>query len=113
MSNISDQPCRHRSEAFMTLGRSLYVLPYAVLLAGILLPAAPPVRAGNKDYPIRPVDFTKVHVMDAFWAPRLETNRTVAIPLVFKRAVEAGRMENFARAGGVGNGALHREVSVR
>ncbi len=61
----------------MTLGRTLCVLPYALLLAGILLPAAPPVRAGNKDYPIRPLNFTKVHVTDAFWAPRLETNRTV------------------------------------
>lgn len=53
----------------MTSRRSLHVLPYAVLLAGVLLPAAPSVRAGNKDYPIRPVDFTKVHVTDAFFYP--------------------------------------------
>jgi hypothetical protein len=32
--------------------------------------AAPSVRAENKDYPIRPVDFAKVHVTDAFWSPR-------------------------------------------
>ena len=33
------------------------------------------------DYPIRAVPFTKVHVADEFWSPRLETNRKVTIPL--------------------------------
>jgi len=30
-----------------------------------------------KDYPIQPVNFTKVKVTDHFWAPRIELNQKV------------------------------------
>lgn len=33
------------------------------------------------DAPITEVPFTKVHLNDVFWSPRIETNRTVSIPL--------------------------------
>ena len=52
------------------------------------------------DYPVRPVPFTDVHFADAFWAPRLETNRTVSIPYAFAKCEENGRMDNFLRAAG-------------
>jgi DUF1680 family protein len=50
------------------------------------------------DYPIRPVRFTDVHVTDEFWAPRIETNRTVSIPTAFDQCERTGRLENFVRA---------------
>ena len=54
-----------------------------------------------KDYPIQPVAFTEVQITDSFWLPRIETNRTVTIPFAFKKCEETGRIDNFAKAGGL------------
>jgi hypothetical protein len=43
------------------------------------------------DYPYQPVPFKEVHLDDIFWAPRIETNRSV----------KSGRMYNFERAAAV------------
>ena len=73
----------------------------------LLLCAAPLAMAGRTkelkastagDYPIRPVPFTQVRFTDAFWAPRLETNRTVTIPYAFRMNEETGRVDNFRKA---------------
>src|SRR5215471_5196331 len=56
--------------------------------------AAPPA----KDYPVKPVPFTDVHLSDVFWAPRIETNRLVTIPFAFEQCEKSGRMDNFVRA---------------
>jgi len=53
------------------------------------------------DYPFQPVPFTAVHLTDAFWAPRLETNRVTTIPYAFGKCEESGRMYNFERAAAV------------
>jgi len=58
----------------------------------------------QKDYPVRPVDFTGVHLTDHFWAPRIEINRTVTIPFAFRQCEETGRIDNFAIAGGLKKG---------
>ena len=50
---------------------------------------------------IKQVPFTAVHFTDNFWAPRLETNRTVSIPSAFKECEKNGRFDNFALAGGL------------
>ncbi|MBP1634684.1 MAG: glycoside hydrolase family protein [Acidobacteria bacterium] len=50
------------------------------------------------DYPAVPVPFTDVHLSDAFWAPRLETNRAVTIPHILRQLEESRRVENFQRA---------------
>ena len=55
--------------------------------------------AEKKDYPITPVPFTQVRLTDDFWRPRLETNRTVTIPFLWKKNEETGRVDNFAIAG--------------
>ena len=55
--------------------------------------AAPP-----RDYPVKPVPFTAVHFTDAFWLPRIETNRTVSIPLAFEKSEETKRVYHFERA---------------
>ncbi len=54
--------------------------------------------APKADYPAAPVPFTDVHLSDVFWAPRLETNRTVTIPHNFKQAEETYRVKNFELA---------------
>lgn len=56
------------------------------------------------DYPIQAVPFTQVRVEDAFWAQRLETNRTVTIPYCLRKCEEFGRIDNFAIAAGVKTG---------
>jgi len=55
---------------------------------------------GKADYPIQPVPFTQVKLTDGFWAPRLETNRTVTIPHAFRMCEREGRLHNFALAAG-------------
>jgi DUF1680 family protein len=65
--------------------------------------------AGKKDYPITPVPFTKVKVTDAFWLPRIETNRAVTIPFLFKKNEETGRLDNFAIASGLLQGKYRGE----
>ncbi|MEO5944603.1 MAG: beta-L-arabinofuranosidase domain-containing protein, partial [Ferruginibacter sp.] len=47
------------------------------------------------DYPIQPVAFTKVHLTDDFWAPRLETNARVTIPYILDQLRMHGRIDNF------------------
>ena len=37
----------------------------------------------EQDYHVKPVTFNHVHVEDAFWTPRLETNRKVTLPYTF------------------------------
>jgi len=64
----------------------------------------------RKDYPVKPVPFTDVHVADQFWAPRIETNRTVSIPFAFKNCEETGRIDNFSKAAGLMEG---QHVGIR
>lgn len=64
----------------------------------------PASKKPTHDYPTRPVPFTEVTIEDDFWAPRLETNRTVTIPFAFKKCEETGRIDNFSIAGGLMEG---------
>lgn len=78
-------------------------------LLGIIVPVMPALTLAcstgePKDYPIQPVPFTRVQIQDQFWAPRMETNRTVTIPHAFEKCEETGRIDNFAIAGGVKTG---------
>jgi DUF1680 family protein len=50
------------------------------------------------------VPFTDVTFADEFWTPRLQTNRQVTIPYDFKKCEETGRIDNFAKAGGLMKG---------
>ena len=64
------------------------------LSAALLLGAAGPAR----DYPVKPVPFTAVHLADRFWLPRIEVNRAVTIPFAFAKCEETKRVWNFERA---------------
>ena len=50
------------------------------------------------DYPFQPVPFVQVSIQDAFWLPRLETNRRVTIPYDFQKCEETGRVDNGGQA---------------
>ena len=54
----------------------------------------------RRDYPIQPVDFTRVQITDRFWSPRLQTNATVTIPYTLEQCKRTGRIDNFRRAAG-------------
>lgn len=66
--------------------------------------------AAAVEYPITPVPFTDVELTDRFWAPRLETNRTVTIPAVFRNCEEFGRLDNFRKAAGLKAGPFEGEM---
>ena len=61
-------------------------------------PAQAPARA--PDYPTAPAPLTSVTFSDAFWAPRLETVRTVTLDAAFRQSEMTGRIKNFEIAGG-------------
>ena len=61
-------------------------------------------QAPTADYPITPVPFTEVNIMDNFWQPRLETNREVTVPYTFQKSEETGRISNFSKAAGLEEG---------
>lgn len=63
------------------------------------------------DAPIKEVSFTQVHLDDGFWAPRIETNRTVSIPSAFRECEKNGRFDNFAIAGGLKKGEHRGDFS--
>src|SRR5689334_626270 len=54
--------------------------------------------AQNADYPFQAVPFTRVHLSDEFWLPRLKTNHLVTIPASFERCENTGRVKNFVMA---------------
>ncbi|MFH1198344.1 MAG: beta-L-arabinofuranosidase domain-containing protein [bacterium] len=61
-------------------------------------------QKAQKDYPIKPVPFTKVKLTDNFWAPRLKTDKDVTIPIAFQKSDETGRIKNFRIAAGLEEG---------
>ncbi|MGB9893181.1 MAG: glycoside hydrolase family 127 protein [Candidatus Saccharicenans sp.] len=80
-----------------TLVASLFIL------AAYGKPLASQEKVGN-DYPIKPVNFWEVKVTDEFWAPRMEINRLVTIPYLFRMNEETGRVDNFRIAAGLKKG---------
>ena len=73
-----------------------------------LLALSSSVVQEKPDYPIKPVTFTKVHLNDVFWAPRIEINRTASIPSAFEQCELTGRVNLFDRAAAV----LRADTSV-
>ncbi len=71
-----------------------------ILIAAFSLKAEQP-----RDYPIRPVPFTNVRIQDSFWSPRLETNRSTTVWYDYQKCEETGRIDNFAKAAKLIEGA--------
>lgn len=77
----------------------------AVIMVSVIMIISCTTSSSN-NYQVRPVSFTDVSIDDDFWAPRMETNRKVTIPYDFKKCEETGRIDNFARAGGLMDGGF-------
>jgi DUF1680 family protein len=92
--------------------RLLLVITALLLSAGVISRAGQNTTARKqpsrpqRDYPVKPVPFTAVHLNDKFWAPRIEINRTVTIPFAFQKCEETGRVDNFNRAAAALRGEL-------
>ena len=80
------------------------LFPLGTVMAIVLMVSMMCGTPAKKDYSIQPVSFTDVRFTDRFWAPRMETNRSVTIPHAFAKCEENGRMDNFAIAGGLMEG---------
>ncbi len=62
-------------------------------------------QAPPHDYTLTPVPFTKVTLTGDFWSRRLATNRTATIPAIFDRNSATHRVDNFAIAAKLKDGA--------
>jgi DUF1680 family protein len=71
---------------------------FAIVAVALLSASARSSAQPARDYPVKPVPFTAVHLNDAFWAPRIEVNRAVTIPFAFSKCEESGRVRNFLQA---------------
>lgn len=58
----------------------------------------------SADYPIKPIDFTKVKITGGFWKSRLDTVSKRTIPYAFQKCEETGRINNFKYAGKLAEG---------
>jgi hypothetical protein len=77
-----------------------------VVAALLVWPQVSCRSGGGTDYPFTAVPLTAVKLTDAFWAPRLETNRTVTIPFALEQCESTGRIKNFEIAGGSAQGSF-------
>ena len=84
----------------MVTVKRLAIVCIVTLLSIALLAVAP-----AHDYPIRAVPASAVTIDDGFWAPKIETNRTVTIPYILKQNEDTGRVANFEKAAGKKSGA--------
>ena len=69
-----------------------------LFVAGVLA-ACKSTDSNKSDYQYKDVPFTNVHFSDDFWAPRIETIRSVTVPFAFHKCEETHRIDNFAVAG--------------
>jgi DUF1680 family protein len=80
-------------------GCSVYSIAMIIVFA-----AMANCQAQQKSDNLTAVPFTEVTVADEFWAPRMETNRKVTVPYDFQKCEQTGRIDNFAKAGGLMKG---------
>ncbi|MBQ6619129.1 MAG: glycoside hydrolase family 127 protein [Thermoguttaceae bacterium] len=77
---------------------SLLLFAAAAIIVGASLFAEEPPKLQR---PLTEVPFTEVHLTDGFWAPRIETNRTVSARHNIDWCEnQTGRINNFRKAGG-------------
>jgi uncharacterized protein len=89
--------------------RSRYLT--AALLAALVAPRSIPEDShAPLGYPVTAVPFTQVRLTDAFWAPKVETNRRVTIPFGLRKSEEEGRIRNFERAAHVRAGVYEGKM---
>ncbi len=62
--------------------------------------------AAVRDYPIELVPFSETEISDAFWAPRIATNRDVTVNHNLQSCQKTGRIQNFVVASRQAEGAF-------
>lgn len=62
------------------------------------------MNSKKSGYSIQPLPFTNVAIRDKFWQRRIDTAINVTIPYDFEKCEETGRIDNFAKAGGLMDG---------
>src|SRR5262245_20001113 len=81
----------------------------------VLLCTAGPVSAAETAH-LTALPFQEVKIDDAFWSPRIKTNRTATIEANLRQCEITGRIKNFAVAGkleeGKHQGALYNDSDV-
>ena len=90
----------------MTRFLTAKTLSLALGLAGAGLPGLAAEPAAARDYPIQPVPFTQTEIADAFWAPRIKTNRDVTVQHNLQSCQRTGRVQNFVVAARKAEGAF-------
>jgi DUF1680 family protein len=90
----------------MTRFLTAKTLSLALGLAGASLPGLAAEPAAARDYPIQPVPFAQTEIADAFWAPRITTNRNVTVNHNLQSCERTGRVQNFVVAARKAEGAF-------
>ena len=70
----------------------------------ILVAAAPIDAQPNRAAPLQAVPFQQVDIQSAFWAQRIATNHESTVPHCLEWCEKTGRIDNFAKAGGLMDG---------
>ena len=91
-----------------------FVALSVAIAGGLIRSEAQPQAVPAHDYPVQPVPFTAVQVTDQFWAPRIEINRTVTIPVRVRQERGDGTRRQFrARRGGAAGPSAGRPQAAR
>src|SRR6476619_2827338 len=85
----------HGRDAYATQKATMRTISLVLILTSGVL-----ADQRNMNIKLTPVPATQVKFKDAFWAPRLETNRNVTIWHDLRMCEETGRVENFDKAAG-------------
>ncbi len=89
---------------FLRPCRTALALPLLGGLAAMLSISLPAHAGAEKSAALSAVPFPDVHVTDAFWAPRIRTNRAVTVEANLRQCEVTGRIKNFAVAAGLEEG---------
>jgi uncharacterized protein len=84
--------------------RTALVLPLLGGLAAMLSSSTPAHAEAERPAALSAVPFPDVHVTDAFWAPRIRTNRSITVEANLRQCEVTGRIKNFAVAAGLEDG---------
>ncbi|MBI1176966.1 hypothetical protein GC207_05950 [bacterium] len=80
-------------------GKRLFAL--TVILPALSAVAAQPQQSTLSDAPqMRPVPYYRVALSDPFWKPRIESNRTTSLPMMYQLFVDNHNLDNFKKAAG-------------
>jgi len=77
-----------------------YIIVFSLFLAFGCTKKEQENKSSESFYLVSGVPCNEVQLMDNFWLPKIETNRTATIPAAFQKCEEMGRLDNFLIAGG-------------